>query len=180
MATLLNRFRPLDPSNISCNVEVESKTSSWVSFPHDKRLFGELNVGLFKKTMMHVEQVLKDASIMKDDIDEVNSFSTSAFLGYHDEAIVYGATRVVFSLEGTADVFLVHPLVMIELIPCKIAIPFYREISNIILDTRILGICARPGLPDGWPGPVISTPAVQPRLSQLGIDYFNLYLRPVD
>ncbi|KAE9386951.1 hypothetical protein BT96DRAFT_502068 [Gymnopus androsaceus JB14] len=61
---------------------------------------------------------------------KVNSFSTSAFLGYHDEAIVYGATRVVFPSEGTADVFLVHSLVMIELVPCKIAIPSYREISN--------------------------------------------------
>ncbi|KAE9393359.1 hypothetical protein BT96DRAFT_1051732 [Gymnopus androsaceus JB14] len=60
----------------------------------------------------------------------------------HDGAIVYGANRVVFSLKGTANVFLVHPLIMIELIPCNIAIPSYREISNIILGTRILGICA--------------------------------------
>ncbi|KAE9386941.1 hypothetical protein BT96DRAFT_948755 [Gymnopus androsaceus JB14] len=119
---------------LECNLEVELKMLSWVSFPDDKCLagelpsgilthakFGELNVGLFKKTMMPVEQVLKDANIKKDDINEgIN----------HDEAIVYGANRVVFSLEGTADVVLVHPLIMIELIPCNIAIPSYREISN--------------------------------------------------
>ncbi|KAE9392364.1 hypothetical protein BT96DRAFT_979444 [Gymnopus androsaceus JB14] len=99
---------------------------SWVSFPDDKRLagespsgilthakFGELNVGLFKKAMTPVEHVLEDANIKKDDTDEgIN----------HDEAIVYGANRVVFSLEGTTDVVLVHSLIMIELIPCNIAI----------------------------------------------------------
>ncbi|KAE9400035.1 hypothetical protein BT96DRAFT_938932 [Gymnopus androsaceus JB14] len=137
----------------TCNVEVESKTLSWVSFPDDsfpddKHLagespsgilthakFGELNVGLFKKTIMPVEQVLKDANIKKDDINESSSsYSQGAkepSQGInHDEAIVYGANRVVFSLEGTADVVLVHPLIMIELIPCNIAIPSYREISN--------------------------------------------------
>ncbi|KAE9406324.1 hypothetical protein BT96DRAFT_987751 [Gymnopus androsaceus JB14] len=66
-----------------CNLEVESKTLSWVSFPNDKCLAGELppgilthakfrelNVGLFKKTMMPVEQVLEDANIKKDDTDK--------------------------------------------------------------------------------------------------------------
>ncbi|KAE9392348.1 hypothetical protein BT96DRAFT_1000441 [Gymnopus androsaceus JB14] len=105
MATLLYQFRPLNPRSLTfclhprrgdtvtkslqgelfatCNMEIESKKLSWVSFPDNKRLageppsvilthakFGELNVGLFKKTMTPVEQVLKDANIKKDDIDE--------------------------------------------------------------------------------------------------------------
>jgi molecular chaperone DnaK (HSP70) len=36
--------------------------------------FEELNMDLFHKTMKPVEQVLKDAKVNKEDVDEVNPF----------------------------------------------------------------------------------------------------------
>ena len=36
--------------------------------------FEELNLDLFRKTMRPVEQVLKDAKLKKEDIDEVRAF----------------------------------------------------------------------------------------------------------
>ncbi|KAJ3768639.1 heat shock protein 70 family [Lentinula raphanica] len=91
--------------------------------------FEELNVDLFKKTMKPVEQVLKDANVKKEDIDEivlvggstripkVQALLKDFFNGKEpskginpDEAVAYGAAvqgGILSGAEGTADVVLV-------------------------------------------------------------------------
>ncbi|KAJ3727760.1 heat shock protein 70 family [Lentinula raphanica] len=91
--------------------------------------FEELNVDLFKKTMKPVEQVLKDAHVKKEDIDEIVLVGGSTripkvqellkefFNGKEpskginpDEAVAYGAAvqgGILSGAEGTADVVLV-------------------------------------------------------------------------
>ncbi|KIY47111.1 heat shock protein 70 [Fistulina hepatica ATCC 64428] len=91
--------------------------------------FEELNMDLFRKTMRPVEQVLKDAGVKKDDINEVILVGGSTrilrvqqllkeFFGGKepskginpDEAVAYGATvqgGILTGASGTEDVVLV-------------------------------------------------------------------------
>jgi hypothetical protein len=46
--------------------------------------FEELNVDLFRKTLKPVEQVLKDANVKKEDIDDVNFW----LVGRHSNAYI--------------------------------------------------------------------------------------------
>ncbi|ESK85627.1 hsp70 chaperone [Moniliophthora roreri MCA 2997] len=91
--------------------------------------FEELNMDLFRKTMKPVEQVLKDAGVKKEDIDEIVLVGGSTripkvqqllkeyFGGKEpskginpDEAVAYGAAvqgGILSGAEGTADVVLV-------------------------------------------------------------------------
>ena len=45
--------------------------------------FEELNMDLFRKTMKPVEQVLKDANLKREDINEVCSMIPATFLKYY-------------------------------------------------------------------------------------------------
>ncbi|KAF6819303.1 78 kDa glucose-regulated protein-like protein 2 [Colletotrichum musicola] len=98
--------------------------------------FEELNMDLFKKTLKPVEQVLKDAKVKKEDVDDivlvggstripkVQSLIEEYFGGKKaskginpDEAVAYGAAvqaGVLSGEEGTADVVLmdVNPLTL--------------------------------------------------------------------
>ncbi|KAG6837781.1 hypothetical protein H0H93_001708 [Arthromyces matolae] len=91
--------------------------------------FEELNMDLFRKTMKPVEQVLKDANVKKEDVDEIVLVGGSTripkvqqllkefFNGKEpskginpDEAVAYGAAvqgAILSGDEGTADVVLV-------------------------------------------------------------------------
>ena len=57
--------------------------------------FEELNMDLFRKTMKPVEQVLKDANLKKEDVNEVCSMIPATFLKYYSKLIIHRS----FSLE---------------------------------------------------------------------------------
>jgi len=67
-------------SQQSTRIEIESfEDGNDFSETLTRAKFEELNMDLFRKTMKPVEQVLKDANVKKEDIDEVsatNVFST--------------------------------------------------------------------------------------------------------
>lgn len=62
-------------SQQSTRIEIESfEDGNDFSETLTRAKFEELNVDLFRKTMKPVEQVLKDAGVKKEDVDEVRSF----------------------------------------------------------------------------------------------------------
>ncbi|KAH8823830.1 heat shock protein 70 family [Flagelloscypha sp. PMI_526] len=117
-------------SQQSTRLEIESfEDGNDFSETLTRAKFEELNLDLFRKTMKPVEQVLKDANVKKDDIDEVVLVGGSTripkvqqllkeFFGGKepskginpDEAVAYGAAvqgGILSGAEGTADVVLV-------------------------------------------------------------------------
>ncbi|KAJ7620567.1 heat shock protein 70 family [Mycena polygramma] len=114
----------------STRIEIESfENGNDFSETITRAKFEELNMDLFRKTMKPVEQVLKDANVKKEDIDEVVLVGGSTripkvqqllkeyFGGKEpskginpDEAVAYGAAvqgGILSGAEGTADVVLV-------------------------------------------------------------------------
>lgn len=62
-------------SQQSTRIEIESfENGNDFSETLTRAKFEELNIDLFRKTMKPVEQVLKDANLKKEDIDEVLDF----------------------------------------------------------------------------------------------------------
>jgi heat shock protein 5 len=60
----------------STRIEIESfENGNDFSETITRAKFEELNMNLFRKTMKPVEQVLKDANVKKEDIDEVGRLS---------------------------------------------------------------------------------------------------------
>jgi heat shock protein 5 len=60
----------------STRIEIESfENGNDFSETITRAKFEELNMDLFRKTMKPVEQVLKDANVKKEDIDEVGQLS---------------------------------------------------------------------------------------------------------
>ncbi|KAG2107674.1 heat shock protein 70 family [Suillus discolor] len=116
-------------SQQSTRIEIESfEDGNDFSETLTRAKFEELNMDLFRKTMKPVEQVLKDAKINKEDIDEVvlvggstripkvqqllkEYFGKEASKGINpDEAVAYGAAvqgGILSGEEGTEDVVLV-------------------------------------------------------------------------
>ncbi|KAJ3753171.1 heat shock protein 70 family [Lentinula raphanica] len=117
-------------SQQSTRIEIESfENGNDYSETLTRATFEELNMDLFKKTMRPVEQVLKDANVKKEDIDEIVLVGGSTripkvqeLLKNHfggkepskginpDEAVAYGAAvqgGILSGAEGTADVVLV-------------------------------------------------------------------------
>ncbi|KIK50753.1 hypothetical protein GYMLUDRAFT_51014 [Collybiopsis luxurians FD-317 M1] len=117
-------------SQQSVRLEIESfEDGNDFSETLTRAKFEELNMDLFRKTMKPVEQVLKDANVKKDDIDEIVLVGGSTripkvqqllkeFFGGKepsksinpDEAVAYGAAvqgGILSGAEGTADVVLV-------------------------------------------------------------------------
>ncbi|KAK0485608.1 heat shock protein 70 family [Armillaria luteobubalina] len=119
----------------STRIEIESfEDGNDFSETLTRAKFEELNMDLFRKTMKPVEQVLKDAGVKREDIDEVVLVGGSTripkvqqllkeyFGGKEpskginpDEAVAYGAAvqgGILSGAEGTADVVLVdvYPL----------------------------------------------------------------------
>ncbi|KAJ6526552.1 heat shock protein 70 family [Mycena vulgaris] len=117
-------------SQQSTRIEIESfEDGNDFSETLTRAKFEELNMDLFRKTMKPVEQVLKDANVKKEDIDEVVLVGGSTripkvqqllkeyFGGKEpskginpDEAVAYGAAvqgGILSGAEGTADVVLV-------------------------------------------------------------------------
>lgn len=117
-------------SQQSTRIEIESfEDGNDFSETLTRAKFEELNMDLFRKTMKPVEQVLKDANVKKDDIDEIVLVGGSTripkvqqllkeyFGGKEpskginpDEAVAYGAAvqgGILSGAEGTADVVLV-------------------------------------------------------------------------
>ncbi|KAJ3897726.1 heat shock protein 70, partial [Lentinula edodes] len=117
-------------SQQSTRIEIESfEDGNDFSETLTRAKFEELNMDLFRKTMKPVEQVLKDANVKKDDIDEIVLVGGSTripkvqqllkeyFGGKEpskginpDEAVAYGATvqgGILSGAEGTADAVLV-------------------------------------------------------------------------
>ena len=85
-------------SQQSTRIEIESfEDGNDFSETLTRAKFEELNMDLFRKTMKPVEQVLKDANVKKDDIDEVClhiiffKISTETFL---KNVLVSGSTRI--------------------------------------------------------------------------------------
>ena len=67
-------------SQQSTRIEIESfEDGNDFSETITRAKFEELNMDLFRETMKHVEQVLKDANVKKEDINEVCSMITSHF-----------------------------------------------------------------------------------------------------
>ncbi|KAF9048024.1 heat shock protein 70, partial [Hymenopellis radicata] len=114
----------------STRIEIESfEDGNDFSETLTRAKFEELNMDLFRKTMKPVEQVLKDANVKKEDIDEIVLVGGSTripkvqqllkeyFGGKEpskginpDEAVAYGAAvqgGILSGAEGTADVVLV-------------------------------------------------------------------------
>ncbi|KAJ7468606.1 heat shock protein 70 family [Mycena latifolia] len=114
----------------STRIEIESfEGGNDFSETLTRAKFEELNMDLFRKTMKPVEQVLKDANVKKEDIDEVVLVGGSTripkvqqllkeyFGGKEpskginpDEAVAYGAAvqgGILSGAEGTAEVVLV-------------------------------------------------------------------------
>ncbi|KAK0463109.1 heat shock protein 70 [Desarmillaria tabescens] len=114
----------------STRIEIESfEDGNDFSETLTRAKFEELNMDLFRKTMKPVEQVLKDAGVKKEDVDEVVLVGGSTripkvqqllkeyFGGKEpskginpDEAVAYGAAvqgGILSGAEGTADVVLV-------------------------------------------------------------------------
>ncbi|KAG6908698.1 hypothetical protein DXG01_003631 [Tephrocybe rancida] len=117
-------------SQQSTRLEIESfEDGNDFSETLTRAKFEELNMDLFRKTMKPVEQVLKDANVKKEDVDEVVLVGGSTripkvqqllkeyFGGKEpskginpDEAVAYGAAvqgGILSGAEGTADVVLV-------------------------------------------------------------------------
>ncbi|KAF4568329.1 ATPase with role in protein import into the ER [Pleurotus pulmonarius] len=117
-------------SQQSVRIEIESfEDGNDFSETLTRAKFEELNMDLFRKTMKPVEQVLKDANVKKEDVDEVVLVGGSTripkvqqllkeFFGGKepskginpDEAVAYGAAvqgGILSGAEGTADVVLV-------------------------------------------------------------------------
>ncbi|KAL9710559.1 ATPase with role in protein import into the ER [Leucoagaricus gongylophorus] len=124
-------------SQQSTRIEIESfEDGNDFSETLTRAKFEELNMDLFRKTMKPVEQVLKDANVKKEDIDEVVLVGGSTripkvqqllkeFFGGKepskginpDEAVAYGAAvqgGILSGVPGTADVVLVdvNPLTL--------------------------------------------------------------------
>ncbi|KAJ7830520.1 heat shock protein 70 family [Mycena olivaceomarginata] len=117
-------------SQQSTRLEIESfEDGNDFSETLTRAKFEELNMDLFRQTMKPVEQVLKDANVKKEDVDEVVLVGGSTripkvqqllkeyFGGKEpskginpDEAVAYGAAvqgGILSGAEGTADVVLV-------------------------------------------------------------------------
>ncbi|PPQ97326.1 hypothetical protein CVT26_006644 [Gymnopilus dilepis] len=117
-------------SQQSTKIEIENfEDGKDFSEPLTRAKFEELNMDLFRKTMKPVEQVLKDANVKKEEVDEVVLVGGSTripkvqqllkeFFGGKepskginpDEAVAYGAAvqgGILSGAEGTADVVLV-------------------------------------------------------------------------
>ncbi|KAG7448283.1 hsp70-like protein [Guyanagaster necrorhizus] len=138
----------------STRIEIESfENGNDFSEMLTRAKFEELNMSLFRKTMKPVEQVLKDADISKDDIDEIvlvggstripkiqqmlkDYFGKEPSKGINpDEAVAYGAAiqgGILSGIEKGAIVVDVCPLtlgiettggVMTKLIPRNAIIP---------------------------------------------------------
>ncbi|KAF9447484.1 heat shock protein 70 [Macrolepiota fuliginosa MF-IS2] len=124
-------------SQQSTRIEIESfEDGNDFSESLTRAKFEEINMDLFRKTMKPVEQVLKDANVKKEDVDEVVLVGGSTripkvqqllkefFNGREpskginpDEAVAYGAAvqgGILSGAEGTADVVLVdvNPLTL--------------------------------------------------------------------
>ena len=70
-------------SQQSTRIEIESfEDGNDFSETLTRAKFEELNMDLFRKTMKPVEQVLKDANVKKEDINEVCSMILATFLKY--------------------------------------------------------------------------------------------------
>jgi heat shock protein 5 len=68
-------------SQQSTRIEIESfEDGNDFSETLTRAKFEELNMDLFRKTMKPVEQVLKDANVKKEDIDEVSYWSSYLYL----------------------------------------------------------------------------------------------------
>lgn len=116
-------------SQQSTRIEIESfEDGNDFSETLTRAKFEELNMDLFRKTMKPVEQVLKDANVKKEDIDEVvlvggstripkvqqmlkDYFGKEPSKGINpDEAVAYGAAvqgGILSGEQGTEDVVLV-------------------------------------------------------------------------
>ncbi|KAI4518920.1 heat shock protein 70 [Schizophyllum commune Tattone D] len=117
-------------SQQSTRIEIESfEDGNDFSETLTRAKFEEINIDLFRKTMKPVEQVLKDAGVKKDDVDEVVLVGGSTripkvqqllkeFFGGKepskginpDEAVAYGAAvqaGVLSGAEGSGEVVLV-------------------------------------------------------------------------
>ena len=71
-------------SQQSTRIEIESfEDGNDFSETLTRVKFEELNMDLFRKTTKSVEQILKDASVKKEDINEVCSMILSTFLKYN-------------------------------------------------------------------------------------------------
>jgi endoplasmic reticulum chaperone BiP len=86
-------------SQQSVRIEIESfEGGNDFSETLTRAKFEELNMDLFRKTMKPVEQVLKDANVKKEDVDEVISVFTLLVSPYADNAhqvvLVGGSTRI--------------------------------------------------------------------------------------
>ena len=65
-------------NQMSSKLEIESfENGNDFSETLTRAKFEELNIGLFRKTLKPVEQVLKDAGVKKDDVDEVKLIASS-------------------------------------------------------------------------------------------------------
>ncbi|KAJ2923135.1 hypothetical protein H1R20_g13959, partial [Candolleomyces eurysporus] len=117
-------------SQQSVRIEIESfEDGNDFSETLTRAKFEELNIDLFRKTLKPVEQVLKDANVKKEDVNEIVLVGGSTripkvqqllkeyFNGKEpskginpDEAVAYGAAvqgGILSGAEGTADVVLV-------------------------------------------------------------------------
>jgi heat shock protein 5 len=86
-------------SQMSTRLEIESfEDGNDLSETLTRAKFEELNMDLFRKTMKPVEQVLKDAGIKKEDIDDVRifsiQFSSFAYMLALQIVLVGGSTRI--------------------------------------------------------------------------------------
>ncbi|EIW76667.1 heat shock protein 70 [Coniophora puteana RWD-64-598 SS2] len=116
-------------SQQSTRIEIESfEDGNDFSETLTRAKFEELNMDLFRKTMKPVEQVLKDANVKKEDVDEIvlvggstripkvqqllkEYFNKEPSKGINpDEAVAYGAAvqgGILSGEEGTEDIVLV-------------------------------------------------------------------------
>ncbi|TFY70810.1 hypothetical protein EVG20_g2191 [Dentipellis fragilis] len=96
-------------SQQSTRIEIESfENGNDFSDTLTRAKFEELNLDLFRKTMKPVEQVLKDANVKKEDVDEVVLEPSKGI--NPDEAVAYGAAvqgGILSGEAGTEDVVLV-------------------------------------------------------------------------
>ncbi|KAF8335623.1 Hsp70 protein-domain-containing protein [Amanita rubescens] len=123
-------------SQQSVRIEIESfKDGNYFSETLTRAKFEEINMDLFRQTLKHVEQVLKDANVKKEDVDEVvlvggstripkvqqplkDYFGKEPSKGTNpDEAVAYGAAvqgTILTGDEGTSDMVLVdvNPLTL--------------------------------------------------------------------
>ena len=99
-------------SQMSAKIEIEGFDRG-EDFSHllTRAKFEELTLDLFKKTMKPVEQVLRDARVNKEDVDEVGTLSTSCGDDKPVEQIVLvgGSTRIPKIRELVKDYFNKEP-----------------------------------------------------------------------